>query len=178
METQERQYVMDQLKSSASKLLSLTDGLSDKQWNFRESPERWTILENLEHCLIVDRAVTGIVQHALGKPAEPAKMASVAGKEPHVMQVHDPRGREIVAVPELQPVGRVDGDQMRQELRELTDTDLTFMSSTDAALREHFFPHPKLGDLDLYQWLIIQAQHGARHAWQIERIMRDQAYPA
>ena len=32
------------------------------------------------------------------------------------------------------------------------------------------FPHPVLGRLDLYQWLLYVAQHELRHLNQIERI--------
>jgi hypothetical protein len=38
------------------------------------------------------------------------------------------------------------------------------------ALGQISFPHPLIGPLDLYQWVLFVGQHEARHAAQIEEI--------
>ena len=179
METQERQYVLEHLGASETRLLELTDGLSAAQWQFKENAGRWSIAENLEHCILVEHGIDSVIKRALGSPAQPEKRAGAPRKERAVESACDSRGRELVAVEALSPAGRwTDGAALRAELQRVRARSVAFASETEADLREHFFPHQALGDLDCYQWLVIQAQHGERHARQIEQIKRDPAFPA
>ncbi len=179
METQERQYVLEHLGTSETRLLGLTDGLTAEQWKFKETPERWSIAENVEHCILVENGIDSVVKHALGSPAQPEKKAAAQSKDRACEGACDSRGRELVAVEALSPAGRwADGEQLREELKKVRARSVAFASETEADLRDHFFPHQALGDLDCYQWLVIQAQHGERHAKQIEQIKRNAAFPA
>ena len=40
------------------------------------------------------------------------------------------------------------------------------------------FPHPAIGPLSPYQWMIVQAEHLDRHRGQVERIKQAVGYPA
>jgi hypothetical protein len=44
------------------------------------------------------------------------------------------------------------------------------VSCDGLALSQVGFPHPALGTLNLYQWLLFSAGHHARHAAQIREI--------
>jgi hypothetical protein len=66
---------------------------------------------------------------------------------------------------------------MIAEFRKTRARTVAFVTGTQADLREHFFPHVAFGDLDAYQWLVVVAQHGSRHAFQIEEIMAHPDYP-
>ena len=179
METQERQYVLEHLGTSETRLLALTDGLTAAQWHFKETPGRWSIAENVEHCILVEGAIEQGIQRALAGPAQPEKKAETQRKERAVAGVGDPRGRELESLEAFVPTGRwSDGAALRAEFERVRARSVAFASATEAKLREHFFPHQALGDLDCYQWLVVQAQHGERHAKQIEQIKRDPAFPA
>ena len=178
METQEREYVQEHLGSSEARLIELTEGLTEAQWGFKESAGRWSIAENIEHCILTENAIAGLIERALAGPTAPERMAAAAGKEEHVKQVGDSTGTEFEAMEMLQPKGRwADLAEMVAELRKVRARSVAFARTTDADLRSHFFPHGKLGDLDCYQWLVVMSRHGARHAGQIERIKRDAGYP-
>ena len=179
METQERHYVLDHLGASETRLLGLTDALRPEQWHFKPAPERWSIAENVEHCILVEKAIGALVIRALGEPATPEKRASVARKEEQVKRVDDARGREIVAVEALRPIGRwADTDELRAELRRVRARSTAFVTEAEAELRDHFAPHQALGDLNCYQWLVVMSQHGERHAKQIEAVKASAGYPA
>ena len=49
---QDRTYLVTELTRSRDELIRETKGLSEKQWNFKESPERWSINEIVEHLSI------------------------------------------------------------------------------------------------------------------------------
>ena len=40
------------------------------------------------------------------------------------------------------------------------------------------FPHPAIGPLTAYQWMIVQAEHLDRHRGQVERLKQAAGYPA
>ena len=65
MEAHERQVVIEQLASSEARLLELVEGLTPEQWRFRETPERWSIAENIEHCVVFERFILGTIEKAL-----------------------------------------------------------------------------------------------------------------
>src|SRR5579859_6496054 len=179
MDAQERQVVLDQLDSSETRLIDLTNGLTPEQWSFRETPERWSIAENLEHVIVFERFILGVIENALEGPAEHDKKALAAGKEPLVLGLAKARATRFNAREAVRPVGRwPDTAEMIAELRSTRARTVAFATETQADLRARFFPHIAFGDLDCYQWLVVLGQHGARHALQIEEIKADPAYPA
>ena len=80
MEDHERRLVMDELASSEARVLELVRGLSEEQWSFRETPERWSIAENIEHCVVFEGFIRGVIAKVLSEAAEPKKKAMAAEK--------------------------------------------------------------------------------------------------
>jgi hypothetical protein len=178
METRERQFVMEELTSSDASLLELMEGLTPEQWNFRETPERWSIAEIVEHLILFENFILLTIAMVLEAPPEPGKRALAAGKESLVLGLARARGTKIQARASVRPVGNwPDTNERIAEFRRTRARTITFAAETEADLRNHFFPHLAFGDLDCYQWLVVLAQHGARHALQIEQIKADPAYP-
>jgi DinB superfamily len=184
MSFQERQLVLDQLASSETRLLQLVDGLTPQQWNFREKPERWSIAENIEHVIAFENFIMEVIARVMTGPAEPEKKTQAPAKEPFVLRIADDRERKFNAREVVRPVGRwPETAEMMAELRKTRARTVAFVTEAlavenQADLRSHFFAHVALGDLDCYQWLLVLAQHGSRHALQIEEIKADPAYPA
>ncbi|WP_433985031.1 DinB family protein [Tunturiibacter empetritectus] len=56
---------MDELASSEARLLELVRGLSEEQWSFRETPERWSIAENVEHLVVFEGFIRGMIAKTL-----------------------------------------------------------------------------------------------------------------
>jgi hypothetical protein len=179
IEPHERQLVLDQLASSEARLLGLVEGLTPGQWSFRETPDRWSITENIEHVIALEKFILRAIEKAIEGPAEPDKKAQAAGKESLVLGVATSRGVKIKAREAARPTGRwPDPAELIPELRKTRARTVAFATETQAGLRDHFFPHVAFGDLDCYQWLVVLGQHGFRHALQIEQIKDDPKYPA
>ena len=178
METQERDYVLGNLATSEARLRTVTQNLTPEQWHFHENPERWSIAQNLDHCVMVENAIFAVIERSLAGPKQPEKKAEALAREGHVKAVDNSKGREIPAPEQLCPTpDRTDTETMLTEFGRLRARSTEFANTTDAELRDHFFPHHILGDLDCYQWLVVLSQHAARHAGQIEQIKRDPAFP-
>lgn len=178
MEPQSRQFALDQLAASETQLLALLNNLSQAQWHFRESPTRWSIAENLEHLILFEAFIRSAIERTLEAPPEPLKRAEAAAKEPLVLGLATSRDTKFTAREVVRPTGRYsDPLTMIAEFRHTRAQTVAFAATTQAPLREHFFPHIAFGDLDCYQWLLVVARHTARHAAQIEQIKADPAFP-
>jgi DinB superfamily len=179
MNKDERQLVLEQLASSEARLLELVDGLTPEQWYFRETPERWSIAENIEHVIAFENFITGVIAKVMEEPAQLEKKGAAAGKEHLVLGLAKARSVKFSAREVVRPMGRwPDTAEMVAELRRTRARTVAFAAETQAPLRDHFFAHIAFGDLDCYQWLVVMCQHGARHALQIEEIKADPRYPA
>jgi hypothetical protein len=179
MESHERKLVLDQLASSEARLLNLVAGLTQQQWSFRETSERWSISENIEHVIVLENFITQTIAKVLEGPAQPEKKILAARKESLVLGVANSRSVKIKAREAARPVGRWPYPaELISEFRKTRAQTIAFARETQADLRNHFFPHVAFGDLDCYQWLVVLAQHGFRHALQIEEIKADAKYPA
>ena len=179
MDPHERQLVLDQLASGEARLLEVVDGLTSAQWHFRETPERWSIAENIEHLILFEHFITGVIAQRLAAPAEPEKKIHAASREPLVLGLANARNIKFKSREVNLPTGRwPDTTELIAELRKARASTLAFAAETQAHLRDHFFAHVAFGDLDCYQWLVLLGQHSVRHALQIEQIKADPAYPA
>jgi hypothetical protein len=180
MDDNDRRQVIDKLTSSETLILSLVDGLTPAQWNFHEGPNRWSIAENVEHLALFENFITGAIDKALEGPAEPDKKDAASANEPHVLTIAGTRSSsKLIAREVVRPTGkRPDPATWVAEFRAARAQTIAFAANTQAQLRDHFFPHISLGDLDCYQWLILLGQHTFRHALQIDEVKTAPAYPA
>lgn len=141
----------------------------------RPAPDRWSAAEILEHVALVEHTVLQsctrqlAAARAAGLPAE-TDTSSVIGSLPPERIAN--RRRPVSAPDGLTPKGMdpeaawADVEAVRARLRE-------FIVSCDGlALGQVTFPHPFLGPLTLYQWLLFAAGHHARHADQLRELGR------
>jgi hypothetical protein len=179
MKAQERQVVLEQLEASEARVLEVIAGLTPAQWEFREMPERWSIAENVEHLVVFEGFIRSAIAKTLEGAAEPGKKADVGAKEPSVLGIANGRSNKLIAREVVRPTGRwPDRNQLVLELQKTRAVTVAFAAETEAKLRDHFFPHISLGDLDCYQWLMVLGQHSTRHTFQIEEIKAHPAFPA
>lgn len=179
MSPEEREIVVEGLKSSEARLLELTDGLTPRQWDFREEPDRWSTAEIIEHVIVFENFLVGVIRKLLEEPAEPNRRIIAQGKDSLVLGLAHSRQEKITGREATRPNGRwTDTAAMLSELRRVRAETIAFALEIDAELRDYFFKHVSFGDLDCYQWMILLGQHSLRHAFQIEQIRRHPDYPA
>src|SRR5437763_5185113 len=79
---QERQAAIERLESSRDKLRASIAGLSEQQAVFKPSPERWSILQLVEHLATSDPGLMALIRGALASTPQPELMAQ-AQKHDH-----------------------------------------------------------------------------------------------
>lgn len=179
MEAKERELAVAHLAHSRERLVLAVEGLSAEHRNFRPGEDRWSITDCIEHITVVENSVLNNIQNLLQAPPAPARRAEVQGKEQVVLEKVPARERRVKGPAEAMPNGRwPDFDELMQQFEATRQRSLRFCAVTQADLRNHFFPHPFLGLLDCYQWLLFLGTHCERHVRQMEEVMADPSFPA
>src|SRR3712207_7288319 len=90
----DRTYLLDNLTRSRDQIVRETQNLSEAQWNFKESPERWSIKQVVEHIAVwellfqreISQAISAGPQPELAKAAKPDSVyvGFIMETKPHV----------------------------------------------------------------------------------------------
>lgn len=177
MTSAERETVLKQLANSRERLLRTMQGLSKEQLHYRPAAGRWTVAECIEHLTFVEGRVLGLIQKSLSDGPTPSKKSAFEGKEKELMDDIAGRITRFQAPEAVQPSGRWPDDELLTRFEAARLSMREFASSTEADLRRHFYTHPRFGDLDLYQWLLLAAAHCERHCAQAEEVKASAGYP-
>ncbi len=164
---------MDEVRTS---LTDKVGALGDAELNARCNGEGWCPEELIEHLSIVEKSITNVVERLLAKSEELNRPAGADGKiDPPVKFTSVVRKTELnkVEAPErIRPQGGVPVAESLEKLEESREYIRGLRSRMAAVdLSEAKFPHPMMGELNLYQWLVFISEHEARHLAQIENIL-------
>jgi DinB superfamily len=176
---EERATAFKSLQASRDAFLQSISGLSEKQWKFKPAPDRWSIAEVSEHITIAESTIFGFVQgQIMAGPATPDKRAEVKVTDAQIMTLVPDRSHKVQAPEFLQPTGRfADHDATVKAFEQARKATMDYVSATNDDLRDHFGPHPLLGPMDAYQWILLISAHSERHTKQIEEVKADPNFP-
>ena len=178
MEATEREQVVRNLADSRERLVLTVEGLSDEQRTFRPAEDRWSIADCVEHIAVVENSVLRSIHQVLQSPPQPERKNETLGKEQVILERVPARERRVKGPQEAMPQGRwPDFEELITQFEATRERSVRFSAVTQADLRNHFFPHPFLGLLDCYQWLLFLAAHCERHVRQMEEVKADPGYP-
>jgi uncharacterized damage-inducible protein DinB len=178
METAERDLVLQHLARSRERLLQAVHGLSSEQHAFHPAEDRWSVADCVEHLIVVENFVLRSIERNLASPPDAAKQSEVRGKEQVILELVPSRNRRVKGPAEVMPTRRwPQFEELLGEFEATRHRSVQFAAATQADLRSHFFPHPFLGELDCYQWLLFLGTHCERHVRQLEEVKSDAAFP-
>jgi len=167
----ERQRLLAHLQMTASWLEDEVSGLSSEQVNFRASPNAWTILEVLDHLVVVGQIYWNDLQGA--KRAESGR-AGMMNDVDVLWYGIDRTNRETALRTEepsrkLRDVATGVADYRRQHARLLE-----YVRTTRDDLRRRFVERQ---NSDAYQWALLISTHDQRHILQIREIKSHPKFP-
>jgi len=170
----ERERAINALSESRGRLLATVQRLSPSQLAYKPAADRWSVAECVEHIILVENSILGAVEKTVQQPADSPQ--TVVEDDALVAKVID-RSERMKGPERLMPTGRWPHHELRREFESVRKRTSEFAATTDARLRESVFPHPRLGPLDCYQWLLLIAAHGERHRAQAEEVMASAGFP-
>lgn len=149
-------------------MLRVLEGLSPEQLLYRAEPGRWSIAENVEHIVVVEKRLVGAIEKLLPEPADSSKQCSMTDAEVvwRITTVANPVQAPERALPTL----RWPAPSLVQEFEAARQQTRDFVSATAGDLRRHFINHFLFGDLDCYQWFLLIGAHCNRHCTQSEAV--------
>jgi|ERR1700722_4007399 hypothetical protein len=179
LSAEERELALKSLQATHDAFLKSITGLSEKQWRFKPAPDRWSIAEVAEHITVAESTIFGLVESKIMmSPATPDKRAETQGKDEIILTKVPDRSRKVQAPEILKPTNRwATEDELVKTFEQERKATMDFVRTTNEDLRDHIYPHPVLGPLDAYQWILLISAHSERHTKQIEEVKADPNYP-
>jgi hypothetical protein len=167
----ERQRLVAHLEMTSSWLVDELARLSPAQLSFRRAPGSWTILEVLDHLLVVAPIYWQDLQNAV-KAASPRRTTQT---DADVLWYGIDRTSREAALPAETPKGLSDLRTGLETYRRLHTRLLQYVRTTQDDLRGAFVDRQRC---DAYQWALLISTHEQRHVLQIREIKADRKFPA
>ncbi len=164
MAPQETQDVAGQLESARAELIAAVSGLTEEQARTRPAPDRWSVLECLEHLTHVERRFLGMLKAS--EPGTPATRD--AAKEAALAERVVNRSTRRTAPEATHPAGKYASiSEALADFNAARDETLRFASEQGPNLLSRSAVHQALGPLNGAEALLLIAGHGRRHTEQI-----------
>lgn len=174
----ERDRAMSYLHATRKQFLDIVQSVSDKQFKFKPGPDRWSIAEVAEHLTLAEETLFGAAQRTLGAPRVTVATDDYKKKDDLIMKMVPDRTRKAQAPEQIRPTGKfATREALVTEFKSRRDRTIEFVKTTKAEVRNHTAPHPVLGPIDVYEWLLFIAAHSDRHIQQMREVMTDANYP-
>jgi len=176
---QERAHAIQLLRDSEAEFLKLTSGLSESQWTYKPTPDRWSVGETAEHIVLAEGFLVSKLEEAMANAPNPDWEAKTAGKTEFIERVMPDRSHKAQAPEPIQPHGKWSQEETVTHYKEVRARALKIISETDAPLKSHTSEHPApvFGTLNAYQWLIYIPLHNLRHNQQIAEVENSPGFP-
>ena len=133
----------------------------------RPEPQRWSALECAEHVAVAEELLLARVTAAKNSdvPLIDEK------RELEILRYAAERQNRFEAPEAVRPTGRFSGvDQAVDRFLTNREKTIQFIQNCELDLRAQRTTHPRLGDANSYEVLLLMAMHPARHAAQLREI--------
>jgi hypothetical protein len=172
MTDSERQRLGAHLEMTASWLIDEVSGLNATQLEFRPTPDEWSIMDVLDHLVVVGPIYWRDLQNAL---KDPPSTRAKTNTDADILWYGIDRTFREKAVPSELPKRQVRDlkaalDSYRKQHAQL----LQYVKTTQDDLRSRVVPRQ---GSDAYQWALLISTHEQRHILQIREIKRHPRFP-
>lgn len=156
------------------RLLNELKPLHQDQLDHHLGGESWTIGEIVHHLSVAERQVSLVIR---SMAMQARKQKNTKSLPPEIK--HSPEGLNLdesalenPAVESTEPQSGLDKQELIDHLYESRkELGPCLTHARDLDLRANVYPHPYLGDLNAYQWLVVVAEHEEVHIVQIQKML-------
>jgi DinB superfamily len=168
----DRQHLIAHLEMTASWLNDEVSGLSQAQLEFRRAPGSWTILEVLDHLVVVGPIYWDDLQKALKGPRI---TQDLSGGDAGILWYGIDRTNREKAIPSETPRRQIrDVRSGLEAYRKQHERLVQYIKTTKDELRQHVVERQAC---DAYQWALLISTHEQRHILQIREVKADPKFP-
>ncbi|MFA7445961.1 MAG: DinB family protein [Flavobacteriaceae bacterium] len=174
----DKAFVINYYGETFDNLKKNTAGLTQDQMHFKPSEESWSISQCLEHIILTENMIFGMIQETMEMPENPERKAEIKFSDKEIMAMVIDRSEKYKAPEMLITKGKYeDWKTAMEDFSAQRNEILSFIKDTPTEdLRNHISDSPS-GASDAYQSLLFLAGHTARHTLQIEEIKTNSNFP-
>ena len=175
----DRNYLVENLTRTRDMLIKETQELTEQQWNFKESPERWSINEVVEHIAIWELLLDARISNSLGRGPKPEIADSarpdsmfvsfIMEEKPHISTDYTKPFTYTL------PMGLHSGKDNMAWLFKMRNESIEWLKTATEDLK--IYPQFPGDYKNLHQVYITTFGHAERHHRQIMKIKSNPAYP-
>lgn len=167
------QEIINDIDGVRANLYAAVTDLLQEQLDFKPAPDEWSISEILSHLQVVEKGLPKLYTIMLQKAAEAGLQPETDGSWLHSL---DDAGLEVVTqkmpAPErVLPKAGIAKAELLESLRQSRQAVVDAVSQAgNHDLSGVKWPHPALGEINFYQWILFIGKHEMRHLGQINRL--------
>jgi uncharacterized damage-inducible protein DinB len=167
MTATEKQEMLLDLASGGRAVLTALNHLEAADAATQPAPGRWSVLEVLEHLVLVEDNLLGKILSA----TDAVEPVGSEAREQRIRTRAPDRSRPVAAPDMALPAGRFTSvDQAARAFVVSREKTLRFVQACTDDLRGKVTTHPVIGVANCYEMLLMMAAHPFRHAGQITEI--------
>ena len=166
--------VLNYLDQTRSDLRAAVDSVPAHARNTQPAADQWSVAQVLNHLTIahsrVAAGVTKWIGEARANGIGPETATTSVLRTIPTERILD-RSQKVQAPEAIRPRTNVDAETAWTELEQAHEKLREALLSGDGlALEQVIQPHPVLGPLNMYQWVLFNGSHEARHTLQVREI--------
>jgi len=173
----DRKYLLDNLTRTRDSLTKETQNLTDAQWNFKESPDRWSIKQVVEHIDIWELLLMYEVSKAIMAGPRPELSSKGRADSTYLNFILEQKPHISVEYTKpftfTLPMGLNDGKNNVAWFLKMRNESIEYLKKAEEDLRNYYQPNGK----NVHQVYITIYGHSERHLRQIRKIKADPNYP-
>jgi hypothetical protein len=173
----DRKYLLDNLIRTKNELLDETKNLTKKQWDFKESPDRWSIKQIVEHIDLYELIFMNEISLALQNEPFPTFNHYLPDS---LFIDQDPKGLKKNNTMDFTkpfsitvPLGNNEGTSNITWFTKMRDESIDYVKNTTQNIRLHYICFGP----NVHQKFMMIFTHTDRHLRQIRKVKTDPNYP-
>ena len=174
----DRKYLLENLTRSRDELLNETRGLTKEQWIFKESPDRWSINEIVEHIAIWELLMTHQISKQLSAGPQPELAKNAIPDSVNFNFIMEDKKHFSTDYTKpftyTLPMGINDLDNNLSWLLKMRNESINYVAKATEDLRMHYTTGSRSNTHQVY---ITLFGHTDRHIRQIKKVKQHAAYP-
>ena len=166
--------VINYLDTERNALREAVERVPPKLRDKQPGADRWSVAQVLQHLGIIEKRIglgmaKWVTDARTGGLGSEIETSSVMDSLP--LQLITDRSQRRNAPEEVRPQGDIDAESAWATLQQTRESlRAAFLAGDGLALSQVIQPHPVLGPINLYQWMLFVGSHELRHTAQVIEI--------
>ncbi|MBX3239993.1 MAG: DinB family protein [Chitinophagaceae bacterium] len=178
--THDKDFLLNYFEQTFENLEEVVEGLSEKQLQFKLAPEKWSVSQCLEHIVLSEKLLLGLVKQAMESEPAPGRKEEVKITDEGLIGSMTDRSFKAQAPKVLVPKEKgiyKSAAKALEDLRNQRQEILDYISDISLEdMRSRVWDSP-FGPIDGYHSFLYISAHTARHTLQIEEIKTNITFP-